>query len=750
MIRILLVSALSIWVFCGHSQSQIQGRVIDQKTTEPIAGVLIFSASDTIVTDPSGSFTINGTKALILQIVGYQTQKISNPTTGLTIELTPSIISLNEVTITAGIRQDKIKNTAGAISVISKEMLQRDAPYAITDAMNRVPGVYMHSGTNSTSRITIRGIGSRTLFGTSKIKAYYGQIPLTDGSGSSTIEDIDQSLIDRMEVLKGPNSSSYGAGLAGVVRINPYQAPANTTSVQSGLTLGSFGRLRWNNTVTHADEKKAISVTYTKTQNDGYRENSAYDREQIGILSNWYLSEKSTLSLIGTYTDLQAFIPSALNVDDYKNNPESAAFTWGAAKGYEAYDKFLTGLSLDQQLSSNWALNSSVFFTYRDAYEPRPFNILEETTTSLGTRNVINGQFNLLTFSAGFELFKDRYDWGEYVNTAPMDGSAQGAPISNFVEDRTYYNIFAETSMDATSKLKLIAGLNFNSTQYILDDRQNEDSLSGSYGFDPVLSPRVGVVYHLRPNQHLFANVSHGFSPPTLEETLNPDGQINLDIQPEKGWNYEVGLRGNSKGFTYDLVVYFMQIRDLLVAQRTDNDQYYGVNAGLNNHLGLDLYLNYTFDLSNNYQLNLFTTGSWMYYRFAEFVNEDVNYDGKRLTGVPELLLNPGIEILSESGLYGNINGQYVGEIPINDANSIYSDSYFILRSKLGYSLDVGNFRFDMNIGIENITNQKYASMLLINNTGFGGASPRYYYPGNPTNYFAGLNLTYTIKKKSQ
>lgn len=751
MIKLYSIVFFLLFTLPAFSQSRIQGTIIDQKTSQPIPGALVLSRLDTAITDAMGSYSLDTAREITIKIMGYQTEKITNPSSGLTIQMVPSIVSLNEVTITAGIRSDKIKNTAGAVSVVSKKMLQRDAPFSITDAMNRVPGVYMHSGTYSTNRITIRGVGSRSLFGTNKIKAYYGQIPLTDGSGNSTIEDIDQSLIDRIEVLKGPNSSSYGAGLAGVVRLYPYQPPAQTTSFQSGLTLGSYDRLRWNNTFSHADNQKAISATYTKTQSSGYRENSQYDREQAGILSEWYLSEKTTLSLIGTYTHLKSYIPSALNADDFNNTPERAAFTWGAAQGYEEYDKFLTGLSLDQELSNNWQLSSSVFFKYRDAYEPRPFNILEEKTTTIGTRNIISNQFGNIQVSGGFELFKDTYEWATYVNSDPMNGSNQGDPLSDNLEDRRYYNIFTEASMDLNKKIKLIGGINLNSTYYELDDRYQQDTIdqSGTYRFDPVLSPRLGLVIHLHPTHHLFTNVSHGFSPPSLEETLYPDGLINPNIEPERGWNYEVGFRGNKSGLSYDLVGYYMQIKNLLVAQRTDSDQYYGVNAGQNNHLGLDLYLNYSFELSNDYQFNLFTTGSWMNYRFAEFENEGENYDGNQLTGVPEWLINSGIEILSENGFYGTINGQYVAEIPINDANSIYSDSYVILRGKLGYAADLGIFRLDAYVGMDNISDQHYASMLLINNTGFGGASPRYYYPGNPRNYFAGINITYYLKKKS-
>ena len=46
----------------------------------------------------------------------------------------------------------------------------------------------------------------------------------------------------------------------------------------------------------------------------------------------------------------------------------------------------------------------------------------------------------------------------------------------------------------------------------------------------------------------VFATISHGFSPPKLEETLLPDGLINDEIEPETGWNYEIGSRGKFIG----------------------------------------------------------------------------------------------------------------------------------------------------------------------------------------------------------
>ena len=99
----------------------------------------------------------------------------------------------------------------------------------------------MHSGTYSTNRITIRGIGSRSLFSTNKIRAYFNDIPLTTGDGETVLEDIDPAFIERAEILKGPTSSLYGAGLGGTVNLKGSKAPLDRT----GIFVGAGRRIVW-------------------------------------------------------------------------------------------------------------------------------------------------------------------------------------------------------------------------------------------------------------------------------------------------------------------------------------------------------------------------------------------------------------------------------------------------------------------------------------------------------------------------
>ena len=476
----------------------------------------------------------------------------------------------------------------------------------------------MHNGALNTNRITIRGIGSRNLFGTSKIRAYYEDIPLTNGSGETTIEDIELQGIARMEILKGPSSSLYGAGLGGSIQLIADKGLFNTQSIESAYTFGSYGLQKfWINT-NLGNKTNAAKLTYSNTQSDGYRENNELKRQTVTLASNHYINENNNLNILANYIKLKAYIPSSLNEDDYINDPTKAAFTWGQSKGFENYDKFLMGLSWQHEYSPKSKQLSSVFGSLLDSYEARPFNILEQGTKAIGLRtrfiqNTSLGE-NKFQWTAGLEFFNDQNLIKTFENLyrdyPQGTGSVQGSMLSDFKERRYYFNVFMEAKYNLSSKFLIDLGLNLNQTSYILDDNFNQgnDDFSGNYSFDAILSPKIGLNYQINQNSMLYASVSHGFSPPKLEETLLPDGLINNDIQPETGWNYEIGSRGKviKDIFNYEISFYLMNIDNLLVARRTGDDQFTGVNAGKTVHKGLEIALNYFFDQQKTYSVESF------------------------------------------------------------------------------------------------------------------------------------------------
>ncbi len=68
------------------------------------------------------------------------------------------------------------------------------------------------------------------------------------------------------------------------------------------------------------------------------------------------------------------------------------------------------------------------------------------------------------------------------------------------------------------------------------------------------------------------------------------------------------------------------------------------------------------------------------------------------------------------------------------------------MHTKLGYrTSDNKKHQLDIFMGVNNVFNEKYASMVLINAGSFGGNAPRYYYPGEPVNFYSGISLKYVF-----
>lgn len=757
--KFLFLAFLFCFMATQASAQNNNGKVVDGDSSASLSGVEIRNSDGTYVftTADNGEFSIARPDSYSFYKKGYASKTVYiSAETDVIVELLATPEFLNEVIITSNNFQSKLKTLPTAITVRSAHEIELNNTVNIAPLLNSVPGVYMHNGTLTTNRITIRGIGCRNLFGTAKIRAYYQDIPLTNGSGFSTVEDIEMNTLGRMEITKGPSSSTYGAGLGGTIQLVPNKGTFDEISVNATSTFGSYGLQKYLLQANLGDLNNSGTITYSNIHSEGYRENNQTDRQSLTLATDHLLDAVNKLTFVGNYIDLKAYIPSSLNEDDYLNNPTAAAFTWGRAMGFEDYTKGLFGLSWRHDYNENTNHNISIFTSFLNSYEPRPFNVLEEKTNGVGLRSRLNSEVEIfersLQWTIGGEIFSDKNTYQTYENLyedfPPEVGSVQGGLLSDFREKRRYFNLFADSQYALSERTTASFGINLNYTTYTLDDSFATDGsdFSGNYDFAAVLSPKIGVTQQLGKNTMIYTSVSHGFSPPTLEETLLPDGLINSEIQPESGWNYELGSRGDlfDNKLHFNVAIYRMNVKNLLVARRTGNDEFIGVNAGKTTYNGLELSLNYQLLKTNAlkvYHTNAFTLND---FKFKEFIDDTDDFSGNDLTGVPNITFNSNLLVETSIGIYAFVNYNYVGAIPIRDDNNVYSDGYQLVTTKLGFRTnEKKKLQLDIYANINNVFDEKYASMLLINAGSFGGNAPRYYYPGEPVNYYAGANLRY-------
>ncbi|WP_036157237.1 TonB-dependent receptor family protein [Maribacter forsetii] len=669
-----------------------------------------------------------------------------------------SVTQLNEVIVVDTLTA---KNAIGIIpsQIIGATTFANYSPVDFISSINQVSGLYALSGALNTNRITIRGVGSRTLYGTDKLRLYYNNIPITNGTGSSTIEAFDLENLTSIEVIKGPKGTGFGTNLGGAIILNTKQTSKQSTKFTNNTTVGSYGLFKNSLGFTHSEEDFYMTFQYGHMEIDGYRENNRFERDGFLLNTIFKLSEKSEIGLLVNHIDYSAQIASSISQEDFDEDPTQAAFTWNAAKGYEDNNYSLIGLSHTYYANSNLKNTTSLFYTYLDHYEPAPFNILDEYTNGYGFRTLFSGNVaildNTLAYTFGGELYKDEYSWGTFDNLYQENngnGSLQGERISQNKEFRNQLNGFATASYSFTDKLTAQLGLNINKTQYDFRDLFNigESNTSANRDFTTLFLPSLDVNYAISQTNQLYANISRGFSNPSLEETLTPNGVINPDILQETGTNYELGIihKSKDKKLKLEVAAYIMPIKNLLVAKRVGDNQYIGRNAGKTKHQGIDFDWSYRINLTNKIMFSPFISYTYSNHKFVDFTDEeaDEDYSENSLTGVPKNKLNSGIQTNFGNGLFVNITHQFVDEIPLTDANSLYSDSFNLLHIKAGYKKQITDkLRVGLDFGINNLTNKKYAQSVLINATGFGGNAPRYFYPGNNINYYGGVKLNYTL-----
>ena len=676
-------------------------------------------------------------------------------TTAIFGQIKNDTIALSAVTLKGSPIKNLLQNTAASVSVITAADINKSDGIILTSVLNKIPGLTMQQGALNTNRITIRGIGARAQYGTNKIKAYFDGIPLTTGEGETTIDAIDLASIEKIEIIKGPNSTSFGSGLGGVIQLFSRETPLLASFGKATVTFGSFGLLQQRLSAGYDDSKTNIFSSYTDLQTDGFRANSSYNRKSLNLHGKQKMGSNGILSFLGTFTRLKAFIPSSINETDLKNSPEKAASTWAAAQGYESYDQSLFGLGYDHRFSEKWSMQTSVFSNFKDAYEPRPFDILKDKTSSVGFRSNVNYKDQVFSLpfelSFGSELLTENYKYSLFKNgyqSQPGQGSIQGDEFSAINQNRNYSNYFLQMELWISAKLHLETGVALNTTKYSLEDvfYTNSSGQKTPFTFGKVCSPRVGLSYKVSPVKNIFTSVSKGFSVPSVAETLTPEGRINTDLKPEIGVNYELGFKGNwlrNKVYT-EVTFYTTQINNLLVARRTANDQYVGINAGSSSHSGLEFLVNYALLALPQLQITPYFSGAVNAFKFKEFLDGDADYSGNQLTGVPENQFNFGVDLNTKNGFTVNTSFRTMGAIPLNDSNTKYSERYALLDIKTTYVFTILSvLKTELNAGINNASNTKYAANILPNAVNFGTAAPRYFYPGNPVNWYGGFSVTY-------
>jgi len=284
----------------------LTGTVTDKADGKPIAGATIAIPDLRIATisDANGKYTINhlpkGIYLVQVRFLGYATftQRVDfTKTTVLDAVLHVSSIETGEVVITGVSKATEIKRDPVPMIAVGKSFIdERSASGNVIDEIANLPGISAVTTGPNVSKPFIHGLGYNRV-----VTAEDGIRQEGQQWGDEHGIEVDQNSIDRIEVIKGPASLSYGSdAIGGVVNLlTPTPVPDGKIlgSVQGiygtnqGLMNGSFrlygnqNGLVWGTIISGKEAKDFQNPHDGRVFHTGYKEGDA--RAMVGLNKSW-------------------------------------------------------------------------------------------------------------------------------------------------------------------------------------------------------------------------------------------------------------------------------------------------------------------------------------------------------------------------------------------------------------------------------------------------------------------------------
>ncbi len=207
----------------------LSGKVTDLKTKKPLSGatIIIPDLKLGVATDSTGKFNFNnlpsGTFLVEIKFEGYKSVSKSVQLTGSVkadFQLEESATEISEVVVTGSSKATQIKRNPVPIVSVNHDYLVTNLNTNAIDGIAKIPGVRAVTTGPNVSKPVIRGLGYNRI-----LTLYDGVRQEGQQWGDEHGIEVDQYSIDKVEIIKGPASLSYGSdALAGVVNLIPTQA----------------------------------------------------------------------------------------------------------------------------------------------------------------------------------------------------------------------------------------------------------------------------------------------------------------------------------------------------------------------------------------------------------------------------------------------------------------------------------------------------------------------------------------------
>ena len=776
-----LVFSLNSYAQTYHIQGVVRDSASNKNLESVVAEVKPLSGTDkgilNEVSDVRGRFAISlpaGRYLLALKMLGYTplVRELSiNSDIELEFLMAPQTINLGEVEVTSLIVNRKVRELPTPISVVPSFKYSKLSAITLSNVLASEPGIAMGNDGVWSTNINIRGFNESRL------------VTLIDGNRVETATDLTASLsmtdindIERVEVVKGAQSSLYGTGaMGGIVNIITKDGHFSEKPYFSGNVISGFA-LANKLFMNHADINTGSGKWYLRVS--GAYGKADDIRTPEGILPNSQFATSNITAKIG----VKPRENHLFNLQ-YQRNwstdvgiPGGSAFPGPAEATYTDIGRQL--LAAAYEIKNIGAKLSSLKFSYFLQYIQRDVAMYPNTVTinpnPTGSQRItpglvtpigdhftqggkLQGTWNLSdknTLIAGLDVWSRKLYTERTKNITVEVLNTQGAVVktNNLVRGETPIpeSSFTSTGVfvqDEThlldDRMTLIAGgrmdgirvkneRGFDIDYLITNGVRNDTPPNQRITFEKSSkssiswSANAGMLYNLFKETDLSFNVARSFRAPSLEERFkyidlgNYVRLGNINLKPENGYSADIGLRMWKTLFNFQVDVFANRILNMIV--EAPGEFIYTLNTGASEGLtdtlpalvntNVSKALLYGFDFG--FQYNFYS--NLVLFGTGTYVRGKETEARVNLPQIPPLSGRLGMRYTYNK--IGSAEVTIVGATKQDKIAEGETETDGFTRIDLALSstaINLGSTKLHIFAGIDNITDRSYTSHLSTN-----------------------------------
>ena len=425
-------------------------------------------------------------------------------------------VYLEKMVITATRTEEPVESVASSVTVITVEDIEKKNAVTVLEVLRGVQGldVVQNGGPGKTTSLFIRGGNS----GHTMVMIDGVQVN-SPTSGGYNFADLTVDNIEKIEIIRGPQSTLYGSdAMAGVVNIITKRGRGDT-AYNVSVESGSHETYRSNALISGGSKKLNYSLALSKIETEGI---SAASEDNGNTEKDGY--ENTTLSgRFGYRINNTLYTDFTLRFVDAKRDLDGG---WGLPVDDPDYvqenSSLVASFKVNQDIRDFW--NHSIKLSVAD----EEIKSIDPTNTSRNSKietsvKTIDWQHNLYllneknTLTLGFEHEK-------------QEGKNDSAQMDESLSNNAFY--LQNQILRFHDSLNITLGV------------RNDDQSA----FGDETTYRLAGSYHLKTTDTRFkGSFGTGFKAPTINDLYYPFSG-NTDLKPEKNKAYEFGLEQRFMG----------------------------------------------------------------------------------------------------------------------------------------------------------------------------------------------------------